>query len=390
MDKRTVELEMVRDDGRLYHDSHLGLTCSLIPNRPFESCHAADLLETPEGDILAVWFAGSDEGNSDISIVLSRLDADSDRWSEPVKVSDDDSRSEQNPSLFQKSKDEIWLIYTAQKAKSKDDVPFFNYQYTAQIRRKRSFDGGRTWGQTEVMFSHPGSFCRQKIQVLSNGRYVFGNWYCFDDETRNGSDISLVHLSDDQGATWREVEIPGSRGKVHANLVEMDDGMIVALMRSRSADYIYRSVSTDWGETWSVPEKTELANNNSSISAIRLHSGDIAIVCNPVGYCHDSSKTYWPAQRCPVEVAISDDLGITWNYRWIIEPGEGFCGRYNDINNARYEYPVMMQSSDGSIYVAYSAHDRRNIKFVVVDEDWIRGKRTYHGIKGDPETFRHY
>ena len=35
---------MVRDDGRLYHDSHLGLTCSLIPNRPFESCHAADLL----------------------------------------------------------------------------------------------------------------------------------------------------------------------------------------------------------------------------------------------------------------------------------------------------------------------------------------------------------
>ena len=390
MNRKVVKLDTIKADGRLYHDAHLDITWALIPNEPYESCHAADLLETPEGDILAVWFAGSDEGNSDISIVISRLDAGSDRWSMPVKVSDDDYCSEQNPSLFQKSRDEIWLVYTAQKAKSKDDVPFFNYQYTAQIRRKRSFDGGHTWGPTEVMFSHPGSFCRQKIQVLSNGRYVFGNWYCFDDETRNGSDISVIHLSDDEGVTWRDVEIPESRGKVHANLVEMDGGRIVALMRSRSADYIYRSVSEDWGETWSVPEKTELANNNSSISAIRLASGDVAVVCNPVGYSHDSSKTYWPAQRCPVEIAISTDQGITWDYRRIIEPGEGFCGRCNDINNMRYEYPVMMQSADGSIYVAYSAYDRRNIKFAIINEPWIRGRREFHGIKDDHETFRHY
>lgn len=390
MNRKVVKLDTIKADGRLYHDAHLDITWALIPNEPYDSCHAADLLETPEGDILAVWFAGSDEGNSDISIVISRLDAGSDRWSMPVKVSDDDYCSEQNPSLFQKSRNEIWLVYTAQKAKSKDDVPFFNYQYTAQIRRKRSFDGGHTWGPTEVMFSHPGSFCRQKIQVLSNGRYVFGNWYCFDDETRNGSDISVIHLSDDEGVTWRDVEIPESRGKVHANLVEMDGGRIVALMRSRSADYIYRSVSEDWGETWSVPEKTELANNNSSISAIRLISGDIAVVCNPVGYSHDSSKTYWPAQRCPVEIAISTDQGIAWDYRRIIEPGEGFCGRCNDINNMRYEYPVMMQSADGSIYVAYSAYDRRNIKFAVINEPWIRGRREFHGIKDDHETFRHY
>ena len=133
-----------------------------------------------------------------------------------------------------------------------------------------------------------------------------------------------------------------------------------------------------------------MANNNSSISAIRLASGDIAVVCNPVGYSHDSSKTYWPAQRCPVEIAISTDQGITWDYRRIIEPGEGFCGRCNDINNMRYEYPVMMQSADGSIYVAYSAYDRRNIKFAIINEPWIRGRREFHGIKDDHETFRHY
>ncbi len=389
MERKTIELNALTPDGKLYHNPRLDTVEALIPNAPFQSCHAADLLETPSGDILAVWFAGSDEGNSDISIVLSRLDKGSDRWTDPVMVSDDPTRSEQNPSLFQKSDNEIWLMYTAQKARTPEDMPFFNYQYTAEIRRKKSFDGGHTWGPTETMFSHPGSFCRQKIQVLSNGRYIFGNWYCFDDDSRNGSDITVIHISDDEGNTWRDVEIPSSRGKVHANIMEMDDGSLVALMRSRSADFIYRSVSHDNGDSWSVPEKTELPNNNSSISAIKLSSGAIAVVYNPVGYSYDNSKTYWPDQRCPVEVAISEDAGISWNYRRIVEPGEGFTGRFNDINNLRYEYPVMMQSSSGDIYIAYSAMRRKNIKFVVVSESWIRGEKVFSGIDGDPDTFRH-
>ncbi len=142
MKKNYIDLNCLTSDGKIYKNNALHTLESLIPNAPFESCHAPDLLELPNGDLLAVWFAGSDEGNNDISIVLSRLDHDSDRWTDPVKVSDDDTRSEQNPSLFLKSENEIWLIYTAQKAKTEDDVPFFNFQYTSQIRRKRSYDGG--------------------------------------------------------------------------------------------------------------------------------------------------------------------------------------------------------------------------------------------------------
>ena len=132
------------------------------------------------------------------------------------------------------------------------------------------------------MFSRPGSFCRQKIQVLSSGRWIFGNWICFPDETRNGSDITVMQISDDQGKSWRSVEVPESRGRVHANVIETEPGKLVALFRSRFADNIYRSVSLDNGDTWSVPVRTELPNNNSSISAIRLQSGAIALVYNPV------------------------------------------------------------------------------------------------------------
>lgn len=385
MSREYIEIPVMQPTGQLYKNEALNTVEALIPNAPYETCHAVDLLALPNGDLLAAWFAGSDEGNADISIVLSRLKAGASQWSTPVKISDDASRSEQNPSLFLKAENEIWLMYTAQVSKTPENNPFFNLQHTAEIRCKKSFDNGESWGETTVMFDRPGSFCRQKIQVLSNGRYLFGNWICFPDESRNGSDITVVQISEDAGKTWRSTEMPESAGRVHANLIEGRQGEVIALMRSRFADNIYRSVSNDYGETWTAPERTHLPNNNSSISAIRLQSGAIAMIFNPTCYNDDMEKTVWPEQRCPIEVAISEDEGVTWPYRRVVEHGEGFEGIYNDINNRRYEYPVMMQTEDGNIHIAYTWGSRKNIKYVCVDEAWIRGAKVRHGAEDRAE-----
>ena len=208
MARTYVEIPTLSGDGRLHHHALLDTVEALIPNAPYNSCHAADLLELQNGDLLCVWFAGSDEGNADISIVGSRLPAGESQWTEPVKISDDATRSEQNPSLFQHPNGDIWVMYTAQTARTPETPAGFNLQYTAEIRRKVSHDLGHTWGPTEVMFDREGSFCRQKIQILSSGRWIFGNWICFPDETRNGSDITVLQISDDQGKTWRTVEMP--------------------------------------------------------------------------------------------------------------------------------------------------------------------------------------
>ena len=371
-------------DGKLYRDQAQGLIQAIIPNAPYHSCHAADLLPLPNGDLLCCWFAGSDEGNADISIVLSRLDAGASRWTDPAKVSDDPSRSEQNPSLFLNPNGEIWLMYTAQTARTPETAAEHNLQYTAEIRRKVSRDGGRTWGPTTTMFDRPGSFCRQKVQVLGSGRWIFGNWICFPDDTRNGSDITVMQISDDQGATWRPVEVPQSRGRVHANILELAPGKLVALFRSRFADCIYRATSNDDGETWTAPAPLELRNNNSSISAIRLQSGAIALIYNDVAFNSDTSRTVWPTQRCPVTIALSEDGGLTWPWRRVIEQGEGFTGPWNDINNQRYEYPVIAQSDDGAIHVAYTWGNRRFIKYNLLDEAWIRGDKLCYGAENDP------
>ncbi len=80
-------------------------------------------------------------------------------------------------------------------------------------------------------------------------------------------------ISADAGATWREVEVPGSTGCVHMSVVRWG-GRLVALFRSRWADRVYRSVSADEGHSSSAPERTPLPNNNSSVMALVLRNAN--------------------------------------------------------------------------------------------------------------------
>ena len=148
----------------------------------------------------------------------------------------------------------------------------------------------------------------------------------------------------------------------------------MALFRSRAADHIYRAVSYDYGESWEPPQALNLPNNNSSISAIRLHSGTLAMVYNAVAYNDQPDITVWPYQRYAITLALSEDEGLSWPWRRMVELGEGWTGEKNDQCNCRYEYPVMMQGPDDVIHLAYSWKNRRCIKYVrIAGEDWIRG-----------------
>ena len=360
-------------DGRVYWNEEMGTAEARIPNGGYRSGHGPALLELPNGDLLCVWFAGSFEGNADVHIVCSRLEKDSGSWTEPVDVSNDPLRSEQNPSLFYGPDGAAWCMYTAQldRQAGKD-----NMQFTAVVRCQKSTDGGRTWGPYETVFPEEGTFCRQPIQVLSNGRWIFSNWLCTDSAEGLSGDPTAFRISDDQGKTWRMVMMPKSNGHVHANVVELEPGHLVAFMRNREAYRIHRSESFDYGETWSEPKPTLLPNNNSSISAIKLQSGRVAIAYNPT--CTPDpqpGKAAWPGLRCPVAVALSEDGGLTFPViRWM-ERGEGYIGDENKTNNKQYEYPYLMQSRDGMLHLAYAAWTRDAMKYVRFREEDVLGEK---------------
>ncbi|MDI9590987.1 MAG: sialidase family protein [Acidobacteriota bacterium] len=372
-------------DGQVYYDEEMRVTEAMLPPGPWSTAHGPGLLETPAGTILCCWFAGTYEGDTDINIVVSRLEKGSSQWTEPSYISHDDDRSDQNPSLFLAPGGEIWCMYTSQLGRQpgKD-----NMQYTSVVKRQVSTDDGLTWGAPEVIFPEEGTFARQPIQVLSNGRWIYGLWLCTDSASGLAGDPSAVQISDDQGKTWHRVDIPESSGRVHPSMVELEDGHLVAFMRSREADFIYKSDSFDYGETWTVPAPTVLPNNNSGIAAIKLQSGRVALAYNhnsaPSTY---GAKGAWPALRNPVSIALTEDGGATFPLIRHVERGEGYVGDENKFNNRQYEYPCLMQAADGMIHLAYAYQTRRGVKWVTLSEADVmgekRGEGTYNPTSGD-------
>ncbi|MES2794631.1 MAG: exo-alpha-sialidase, partial [Bacteroidota bacterium] len=59
---------------------------------PFPSCHASTIAETPKG-LVTAWFGGTDEGDNDVGIWVSRQENGS--WTAPVEV----ANGVQNESL---------------------------------------------------------------------------------------------------------------------------------------------------------------------------------------------------------------------------------------------------------------------------------------------------
>lgn len=361
--------------------------------------HAANLLPLPNGDLLCTWFGGTQEGIADISAYYSRLKKGSNTWTKATKLSDDATRSEQNPLFFLDPENVLWLLYTGQVSGNQD---------TAIVRYRKSKDFGETWGPINTLLEDPdkGIFIRQPITVMPNGDWLLPVFYCIakPGEKWVGSyDTSGVMISKDKGETWFNVDIPDSLGCVHMNIMMLQDNSLYALFRSRWADNIYESRSNDGGYTWSKPIPTILPNNNSSIQATVLNNGHIALVFNNSSAkdakerrvslydeIEDTSSTnkkeaaiidgqknaFWGAPRAPMSLAISTDNGKTWSYIRNLDEGDGYCMSNNskDKLNREFSYPSIKQGFDGKLHIAYT-YFRMAIKYVVVDENWVKAEK---------------
>ena len=365
---------------------------AMLPS-PCPQNHAANLLPLPNGDLMCVWFGGTQEGIADISVYCSRLNCGSDRWSAPQKLSDDPGRSEQNPVLFLAPDNVLWLLWTAQKSGNQD---------TAIVRCRQSQDMGYSWGEIQTLLEEPGTFIRQPIVVLPDGAWLLPVFYC---RTRPGEkwvgdhDVSAVKISRDNGRSWRDVAVPESTGCVHMNITLLKDGSLLALFRSRWADNIYASRSVDNGESWSAPQPTELPNNNSSIQVTTLTNGDLVLVFNAMSaegaserrlslydeiedeegdtavapVTHAGKTAFWGAPRAPMTLAISADGGRSWPWQRNLDEGDGYCMTNNSQQklNREFSYPSIKQGLNGELHIAYT-YFRQAIKYVCVDEAWAK------------------
>jgi predicted neuraminidase len=236
--------------------------------------HAANLAFLPDGTLTCVWFGGTMEGMGDISIYMSRLEANSDQWSAPEKMSDDPAKSEQNPLIFKAPDGKVWLLYTSQTSGNQDG---------SVVKFRISDDGGKVFGPVRILCDLPGTFVRQPIVVNSAGNWLLPVFRCVGIAGQRWSgdaDTAGVLISRDQGKSWQMTDVPDSVGAVHMNILTPDGADMIAFYRNRFSEQVLSSRSNDDGETWSAPQAIDLPNNNSSIQATRLKDGTIAMVYN--------------------------------------------------------------------------------------------------------------
>lgn len=318
-------------------------------NAPFASCHASNIACLPDGNLFAVWFAGSKEGADDVNIWGSSRKNGS--WDEPQIIAQEDNAPLWNPVLFVRPDGAVQMFYKTGREIS-----------SWQTKIKISPDCCNSWSEDKEMVpgDHGGRGpVRNKVIRLSNGRWLAaaslenGEWRCFAD------------YSDDQGATWQKSneitadlqsmksinpdykDIPVSeqsysgRGVIQPTLWESKPGKVHMLMRS-SEGCIFRSDSGDYGTSWCKGYATGLPSNNSGIDLVRVPDGRLFLVYNPVG-------VNW-GPRTPLKLACSEDNGASWRdiFTFEEEPGE-------------YSYPAIIYNDD-CLFVTYT-YKRQNIAF---------------------------
>ena len=295
-------------------------------DREFASCHASTVLPLMNGDVLAAWFGGTEEGAGDVAIWLSRKQDGV--WSKPVNLTGVQDLPHFNPVLSRNPNGQIILVYkTGWKIR----------EWISMVMV--SNDDGHTWSETKELV--PGDYTggrgpvKNKWIIASNGDLIAPASV----ETKTEWD-AFVDLSSDGGKSWRKSEqVPFVRneavgkGIIQPALWESAPGKLHMLLRS-TAERIYRSDSADGGNTWSEAYPINLPNNNSGIDLAQMENGDLLLVYNPV-------DGKWGA-RTPLVLDVSKDNGETWERIHVLEEDEG-----------EYSYPAIVAIGD-EVHITYT------------------------------------
>lgn len=306
----------------------------------YPSCHASTLVELPDGELLAAWFAGSAEGAKDVAELGARLAPDSSAWSKPQVLVDTPGKADGNPVLHVDRRGRVWMFYVT---KENDRRPQWAQ---CPIKCRVSTDGGRTFGPERILHPELGWMDRNKPIYLSNGDLLLPLY-----DERNWT--SLIYISRDDGATWSTSQVmEGKGGNIQPTLAPLSDGSVLALMRTGSNEHrLWKAISRDNGRSWSPPEETDLPNPNSACDMVRLANGHLVLAFNNSA-----------ANRTPLSVALSTDEGRSWPIKRNLETAAG-----------EYSYPAIIRTRDGLIHVTYT-YQRKSIKHAVFNEAWLMSR----------------
>jgi len=259
------------------------------PQNPRNS--EAAIISLKDGSLLLGWtefYAGNGEDHGPARI-SGKISTDGGRsWGEKYTlVENAGGCNVMEVNFLRLTNGEIALFYCQKNTESTD----------CRVMMRASKDEGKTWGAAKQLSpdgKYTGLTNGRSIR-LKTGRILLEAW-------ENGD--AYCYFSDDDGATWREsARVRPEKGCWEPACIELKDGRVLMLMRTGMGGQ-YRSVSSDGGATWSVPEPTPLTGTAAPVSLSRIPgAGGILAIWN-----HNPGAS----TRNPLTAAVSKDEGETW------------------------------------------------------------------------------
>lgn len=354
--------------------------------------HSSNIVELPNGDLLACWFEGSGERTAnDVMIKGARKNKGESKWSKTFIMADTPGHPDCNPVLFLNKNNKLFLFWVVVQA-NRWETSILKYRTSSGYQGT----GAPDWDWQDIILLKPGEEFSKTIKqrfresntpdlawaeyapkyekmvyeaakdpkkretgwmtrihplVLDSGKILLPVY-------SDGFNLSMIASSEDGGETWSHSMPIVGRGNIQPAIVQKKDGTLVAFMRDNGDEpgRVMVSTSTDNGYEWSLARKTTIPNPGASIEVISLNDGNWLMVYNDI----DDG-------RYSLAVSLSDDEGKTWKWTRILDEAEKGKGSFH--------YPSVIQGNNGAIHVTYSYHlpdDQKTIKYVAFEKDWIK------------------
>lgn len=246
--------------------------------------------------------SGADHGPARIS---GKVSSDGGRtWGEQYTLVENDGGCNVMEVNFLRLRDNRIALFYCQKNSEAADC---------RVMMRTSSDEGKTWSAPKQISpdNRYTGLTNGRCIRLKSGRILLETW-------DNGD--SYCYISDDDGETWRESQrIKPGDGSWEPACIELKDGRVLMLTRTGLGGQ-YQSISSDGGETWSVPVASALTGTAAPVSISRIPTtGDLLAIWN-----HNPGAP----KRNPLTAAVSKDEGATWEHFRNIEDDPGDAWAY--------------------------------------------------------------
>jgi hypothetical protein len=296
--------------------------------------HQPSITWCPNGDLLAIWYVGWTEVDRDLRVTASRLRAGADAWEPASEFFHPENRNAHGSAVFHDGKGTLYHFNGVSAAA--------HYRNCLALVLRKSRDNGATWSRAELVNPEfgPGNQVIGTPLVTDDGDMIV---LC-DDTGPTAAFGSNLYLSTDGGKTWADPRgdwdtppelVEGGTGHtiagIHAGIVQLDDGRLLAMGRGQNIDdKMPLSISDDMGKTWTYHTSPfPPVGGGQRLALLKLREGPMMLASfdNDGWTLTDASGTERKVKG--LFTSISEDGGKTWSTPKLVTPGGDFRRMYN-------------------------------------------------------------